>query len=162
MRDGYIWKFLQRLFGFWLSLILKEIMVPGRSFNLPASECLYRSVVDPGKGPGGPAPLTFGLNCGPKGREKIFLNRPIPLISGSGWTPPPPLSEGLDPRANAVHYNVQVTFLSLCLPRSPRASVLSTSPLTSFPQRFNPSNWFCLRVMPFSIAVPIGLKLNTS
>ena len=36
------------------------------------------------------------------------------------------------------------------LPRSPRASFLSTSPLTSFPLRFNSSNWFCLRVMPFS------------
>ena len=84
MWDGYISKFLQRLFGFWLSLVLKEIMVPGRSFNLPASKCLYRSVADPGLGPGGPASLTFGPNCGPKGREKVFLDRPIPLISGFG------------------------------------------------------------------------------
>ena len=45
-------------FGFWLSLVLKEIMVPGRSFNLPASKCLYRSVADPREGPGGPASLT--------------------------------------------------------------------------------------------------------
>ena len=61
-----------------------------------------------------------------------------------------------------VHYNDQVTFLSLLLSRSPRASVVSTSPLTSFPLRFNSSNWFFLRVMPFSTAVPIGLKLNTN
>ena len=61
-----------------------------------------------------------------------------------------------------VHYNDQVTFLSPLLPRSPRASVVSTSPLTSFPLRFNSPNWFCLRVMPFSTAFPIGIKLNTS
>ena len=85
-------------------------MVPGRSLNLSASKCLYRSVVDPGEGPRGPTPLTFGPICGLKGREKFFfLDRPIPLISGSGW-PGPPLSEDLDPPIQ-VHYNNQVTFL---------------------------------------------------
>ena len=109
MWNGYISKFLQRLFGFWLSLVLKEIMVPGRSFNLPAFKCLYRSVVDPGKGPGGPTPLTFGPICGPKGREKIFFRPPhLPYLSV--WMTGPTLSEGLDPPMQ-VHYNDQVTFL---------------------------------------------------
>ena len=84
MWDGYISKFLQRLFGFWLSLVLKEIMVPGRSFNLAASKCIYKSVADPGEGPGGPAPRIFGPNCGPRGRKKFFLDRSTPIISGSG------------------------------------------------------------------------------
>ena len=53
-------------------------MVHGRSFNLPAFKCLYRSVADPGEGPGGPASLTFGPNCGPKGREKNFFRPPHP------------------------------------------------------------------------------------
>ena len=46
------------------------------------------------EGPGGPAPLIFRPKWGPKGGKKFFGDRP-PLISGSGW-PPPPLSEGLD------------------------------------------------------------------
>ena len=62
-----------------------------------------------GRGPGGPSPrpLMFRSNWGPKGRKKIFQNRPSPLqtyirtcmffISGSGWPPPSPLSEGLEP-----------------------------------------------------------------
>ena len=152
MWDGYIQKFLQRFFGFWLSPDLKEIMVPGRSFNLPASKCLYRSWSDPGEGPGRPPPYVW-TKLWPERPSKIFLDRPIPLISGSGWLGPP-LSEGLDPRMQ-VHYNDQVTFLSPLLPRSPRASVVSTSPLTSFPHRFNSSNLFFLRVMPFSTAVPV-------
>ena len=49
------------------------------------------AVADPGKGL--VSPLTFGPNWGPKAR-KCFLSRPPPLISGSGW-PPPPI--GLDP-----------------------------------------------------------------
>ena len=84
MWDGYISKFLQRLFGFWLSLVLKEIMVPGSSFNLAASKCIYKSVADPGEGPGGPALRIFGPNCGPRGRKKFFFDRSTPIISGSG------------------------------------------------------------------------------
>ena len=42
-------------------------------------------VADPGEGPGGPAPLIFKPNLGPKGRKKKF--------SGDR----PPLSQGLDP-----------------------------------------------------------------
>ena len=35
---------------------------------------------------------------GPEGPKKFFLRPLFPLISGSGWPPPPsPLSEGLDP-----------------------------------------------------------------
>ena len=50
------------------------------------------AVADPGKGP--VSPLTFGPNWGPKAR-KCFFSRPPPLISGSGWPPPPPID--LDP-----------------------------------------------------------------
>ena len=135
--------------AFWLSLVLKEIMVPGRSFNLSASKCLYRSVVDPGEGPRGPTPLTFGPICGPKGWEKVFLDRPTPLISGSGW-PSPPLSEGLDPPMQ-VHYNDQVTFLSPLLPRSPRASVVSTSPVHHFPQGLTPQTDSVWEWCPFLV-----------
>ena len=85
-------------------------MVSGRSFNLPAFKCLYRSVVDPGKGPGGPTPLTFGPICGPKGREKNFFRPPHPPYLRVWMTSPPPLSEDLDPPMQ-VHYNDQVTFL---------------------------------------------------
>ena len=43
-----------------------------------------------------PSPLIFWRNWGPKGRKKHFLRPgPLPLISGSGWPPPLPLSEGL-------------------------------------------------------------------
>ena len=73
MWDGYIEKFLQRLFGFWLSLVFKEIMVSGRSFHLPAFKCLYRSVVDPGKGPGGPTPPDFWTYLWPEGPRKKFF-----------------------------------------------------------------------------------------
>ena len=162
MWDGYISKFLQRLFGFWSSLVLKEIMVPGRSFNLAASKCLYRPVADPGEGPGGllPPPY-FWTKLWPEGPKKIFFFRPphspylrvwmtgpplseglddrAPPLSEGLDDRPPPLSEGLDPPMQ-VHYNDQVTFLSPLLLRSPRAAVVSTSSLTSFPLRFNSSN----------------------
>ena len=97
-----------------------------------------------------PPPLFFDQTLARRA-EKNFLDRPIPLISGSGW-PGPPLSAGLDARMQ-VHYNDQVTFLSPLLPRSPRLSVVSTSPLTSFPHRFNSSNWFCFSTQ---------FQLNTS
>ena len=41
------------------------------------------------------APLIFSSNWSPKGRKKRFLRLGSPLISGSGWPPPQPLSEGL-------------------------------------------------------------------
>ena len=72
MWDGYIQKFLQRFFGFWLSPDLKEIMVPGRSFNLPASKCLYRSWSDPGEGPGGPPPLRLDQTVARKAEQNFF------------------------------------------------------------------------------------------
>ena len=84
-------------------------MVPGRSFNLSASKCLYRSVVDPGEGPRGPTPLTFGPICGPKGREKFCFRPPHPPYLRV-WMTRPPLSEDLD-QPIQVHYNNQVTFL---------------------------------------------------
>ena len=45
-------------------------MVPGRSFNLTASKCLYRSVADPEEGPGGPAPPYFWTKLWPEGPKK--------------------------------------------------------------------------------------------
>ena len=50
-----------------------------------------------GKGLAGPA-LIFRPNWGPKDSQKFFwrLAPPRPLISGSGWPSPPPLSAGLD------------------------------------------------------------------
>ena len=40
------------------------------------------------RGPG-PAPLIFRPNWGPKSRKNIFGTPSLPLISGSGWPPPP-------------------------------------------------------------------------
>ena len=45
----------------------------------------------------GPAPLIFRLKRGPKGRKFFFMRPGPPIISGSEWPPPPPLSEGLHP-----------------------------------------------------------------
>ena len=51
-------------------------------------------MVNPGEGPGGPAPpsphLIFRPKWGPKGWKNIFLRRGPALISGSGWPAPPP------------------------------------------------------------------------
>ena len=50
------------------------------------------TLVDLGEGPGGPAsPLIFRPNWGFKGWIHFFGDRPLPP------TPPPPLSQGLDP-----------------------------------------------------------------
>ena len=48
-----------------------------------------------GKGLARPA-LILRPNWGPKDWQKFFLRLGPPLISGSGWLSPPPLSEGLD------------------------------------------------------------------
>ena len=99
MWNGYISKFLQRLFGFWLSLVLKEIMVPGRSFNLPASKCLFTGQWHiQGRGPGGPAPPYFWTKLWPEGPKKSFF-RPPHTNNLRVWMTGPPLSEGLDDRA---------------------------------------------------------------
>ena len=99
MWNGYISKFLQRLFGFWLSLVLKEIMVPGRSFNLPASKCLFTGQWHiQGRGPGGPAPPYFWTKLWPEGPKKSFF-RPPHSNNLRVWMTGPPLSEGLDDRA---------------------------------------------------------------
>ena len=50
-------------------------------------------VVDPAEGPGGPAPLIIGPNCGPGGRKKLFW-RPAP--------PPPLIQESGSPRPHLI------------------------------------------------------------
>ena len=42
------------------------------------------TVANPGEGSGGPSPLIFRPNWGPKGK-KIFWRPPPPIISGFGW-----------------------------------------------------------------------------
>ena len=49
-----------------------------------------------GRAQGARPPFIFRRKWGPEGRQQFFWGR-APLISGSGWPPPPPLSEGLDP-----------------------------------------------------------------
>ena len=61
-----------------------------------------------GRGPGSPPSLLLDQTVARRAEKNFILDRPIPLISGSGW-PGPLLSEGLDPPMQ-VHYNGQVTF----------------------------------------------------
>ena len=73
-----------------------------------------------GRGPGGPPPLIFRPNGGAKGLIFLFFEAaPPPLISGSGWPLPPPLSEGLNPplysHANKAHFHMKGFALSLVL-----------------------------------------------
>ena len=42
------------------------------------------SEADPGQGPGGPGPLIFGQTEARRAEKPFFLNRPPPVISGSG------------------------------------------------------------------------------
>ena len=58
---------------------------------------LIPPVADPGEGPGGPTPLF--LDQTEVRRVEKKLSPGLPLCSGSGFPPPPPipLSEGLDP-----------------------------------------------------------------
>ena len=53
------------------------------------------TMADPGKGAEEPVPPLFLDQTEAQRAEKDFL-RPLSLISGSEW-PPPPLSDGLDP-----------------------------------------------------------------
>ena len=73
------------------------------------------AVADPGKGP--VSPLTFGPNWGPKAR-KCFLSRPPPLISGSGWPPPPHRSGsalyGTERRSNGTDREMPSLALRIC------------------------------------------------
>ena len=127
-------------------------MVPGRSFNLSASKCLYRSVADPEEGSGGVRPPYFWTKLWPEETKKIFFRPPHPSYLKVWMTAPPPhpLAKGLDPRMQ-VHYNDQVTFLSPLLPRSPRASVVSTSPVHHFPQGLTPQTDSVWEWCPFLV-----------
>ena len=160
MWDGYISKFLQRLFGFWLSLVLKEIMVPGRSFNLPASKCLYRSVADPGEGPRGSARLFLDQTVARR-EEKNFFRPPHPPYFRVWMTGPSLIWRFGSANAGTLQRpsNFPITIVASV---ASGISGLNQPTYIILALRFNSSNWFCLRVMPFSSAVPIGLKLNTS
>ena len=61
---------------------------------------LIEPVAEPGEGP--PRPPLFLKQTEARRAKKYFLETGVPLISGSGWPPPPPLplSEGLDPHLN--------------------------------------------------------------
>ena len=90
------------LFTFYLQVCFLTIyqMKLMFSFILVMCRCIFILilVVDPGEGPGGPGPPLFFDQNEARRAEKIFLRDRPPLISGSGWPPPPPtLSEGLDP-----------------------------------------------------------------
>ena len=98
----------------------------------------------------GVRPLIFGPNCGPKCRKKTFSDRPIPLILRSG-------------SANAGTLQRPSNFPITIVPSvASGVSRLNQPTYIILALRFNSSNWFCLRVMPFSSAVAIRLKLNTS
>ena len=57
-----------------------------------------KSGADPGEGPGGWPPLMFRPNCGPKGQKNFSWRRAPPLSKDlDNRTPPPALSQGLDP-----------------------------------------------------------------
>ena len=58
------------------------------------------TVADPGEGPGGPPPLSFGPKWGPKG-AKLF-SRPPPPPYLRAWMTSLPLSQGLDPALNKL------------------------------------------------------------
>ena len=67
--------------------------------------CRSYTVADPSEGPGAPPPPPPNIlrpNCGPKGRKKILRAPPPPpptylRVRMTAPTPPPTLSEGLDP-----------------------------------------------------------------
>ena len=91
--------------------MLHEVLIPLLSKDHREEKCDIRSVVGPGEGPGWP-PLIFRPNWGPKDWQNFFLETrpPPPLISGSGWLSPPPLSEGLD---LPLRVTMVATFLEL-------------------------------------------------
>ena len=123
------------------------------SFNLAASKCLYTSVADPGEGPGGPAPTLFLNQTVAWRAEKNFFGRPhSPYLRV--WMTGSADAGTLQRPSNFPITIVASVASGISRPNQPPYIILAL--------RFNSSNWFCLRVMPFSSAVPIGLKLNTS
>ena len=161
MWDGYIEKFLPRLFGFWLSLVLKETMVPGRSFNLPASKCLFTGESQiQGRGPGGPPPLFLNQTVARRA-EKNFFRPPHPPYLKVWMIGSPVIWRSGSANAGTLQRpsNFPITIVASV---ASGISRLNQPTYIILALRFNSSNWFCLRVIPFSSAVPIGLKLNTS
>ena len=49
----------------------------------------FYPVADLREGPGGPPPVIFRLNWGPKGRKSFFGDQASPLFQGLGDCPPP-------------------------------------------------------------------------
>ena len=79
-----------------------------------------------GRGRGGPPPLIFRPNCGSKGRRIFFETAPpLPLISGSGWPPPPFI------RRSGIWKQFYAKVLSKCC-KSTDVSLLKKKHWTSF------------------------------
>ena len=54
-----------------------------------------------------PPPPYFYTKLRPEGRKKIFFGDRTPLLSNGLDEGPPPLSQGLDPTLNKIHYSTQ-------------------------------------------------------
>ena len=76
--------------NFWsINVAFKPRRISSHSFPPPRDE--WKQWQIQGRGRGGPAaPPYFESKLRPKGPKKLFL-KTTPLISGSGWPPPPPL-----------------------------------------------------------------------
>ena len=72
-----------------------------------------KTVADQGEPP--PAPIFLDLNEARRAQNIFFETGPLPLISGSGWPPPPPLSEGLDPALTLSLNFLQLIFFKKML-----------------------------------------------
>ena len=113
IKSNFISNFYSRVYGlnntvkhYVLSYMSRVVVVGLRAYhlNVPKLNTQHmidpshdHTVADPGEGPGGPAPLLLDQTDAQRAEKHFFWDRP-PLISGSGWSPPPHLlSEGLDP-----------------------------------------------------------------
>ena len=76
--------------------LLQNALLEHHFYSLPLFPITLNmtSVAVPGEGPGGPAPLIFTPNGGPKGRKKNLGTPPLYLRV---WMTGAPLSGGLDP-----------------------------------------------------------------
>ena len=70
-------------------------MVCESSYSFRGLSSPLFALEDSGEGPGGPGPLIIRSKWGPKGRKTCFFEANPPIISGSGWPPPPPATSYL-------------------------------------------------------------------